>query len=476
MFSALRQDRALAPLEAAFLQMESNGTPMHMASVAIFEGRRLKDRNGNLRIDDLRHLVSSRLCLVPKLRQRPNGGFLNEAPPVWSDDAAFDIANHVAQCRAPAPGSQAELLQLCGNILSVPLSQDRPLWELTFIDGLQDGQIALVEKLHHSMADGIAAAELATVLLDLTPEPRTIEDPGAWQAQAPPSELHKAARDLSRLAEIPVRVLAWGGWTALHPVRRSKAWTTKATAMISLLHTGLVAPRSPFNKQISDARDLHVLRLSLDEVRDVAHGHGATVNDVILTLVTRGLHDLLVTRGTLEEGTEMQALVPVGLEVGPERGLGNRVSALFVRLPVGSDDPTATLRTVSSEAREHKKQHQELAADTFLRLLEPVPQSVIAGAAKLIRYQPFFNLIVTNVPGPAFPLFALGAQMVEAFPIVPLVGNQGLGVAALSYIGQINLGVFSDPTVCPDIEVFCEAARAALEDLVAELPPRTASI
>ena len=240
--------------------------------------------------------------------------------------------------------------------------------------------------------------------------------------------------------------------------------------MTSLLGTGLIAPRSPINKQISDAREVHVVRLNLDHVRDVAHGHRATVNDVILTLVARGLHDLLVTRGPLQKGAELQALVPVGLEVGPERGLGNSVSALFVRLPVGSDDPTATLRSVTSEARKHKEQHQELAADTFLRWLEPLPQSVIGGAAKLIRHQPFFNLIVTNVPGPAFPLFALGAKMVEAFPIVPLVGNQGLGVAALSYIGQINLGVFSDPAVCPDVEVFCEAARAALQDLVADLP------
>jgi WS/DGAT/MGAT family acyltransferase len=449
---------------------------MHMASIAIFEGQRLKDGNGNLRLDELRHLISGRLSLVPKLRQRPNGGFLNEAPPVWSDDAAFDLTNHVVQHRAPAPGSEAELLQLCGDILSLPLSQDRPLWELTFIDGLQSGQIALVEKLHHSMADGIAAAELATVLLDLTPEPPAIQDPGAWRAQAPSSALHKASRDLRRLAEISVRGLAWGGWTALHPLRRSRAWTTKATAITSLLRTGLIAPRSPFNKQISDAREVHVVRLNLDHVRDVAHGHGATVNDVILTLVARGLHELLVTRGTLEEGAELQALVPVGLDVGQERGLGNRVSARFVRLPVGSDDLTATLRTVSSETRKHKEQHQELAADTFLRLLEPVPQSVIGRAAKLIRYQPFFNLIVTNVPGPAVPLFALGAKMVEAFPIVPLVGNQGLGVAALSYIGQINLGVFSDPTVCPDVEVFCDAARAALEDLGAELPAHATSI
>ena len=467
----MRQNRALSPLEAAFLRIESDGTPMHMASIAIFEGHRLKDRNGNLRIEDLRHLISSRLSLIPKLRQRPNPGFLNEAPPVWSDDAAFDITSHVVQCRAPAPGSETEFLQLCGDILSIPLSRDRPLWELTFIDGLEDGRIALIEKLHHSMADGIAAAELATVLLDLTPEPRAIDDPGAWRAEAPPSALNKASRDLSRLAEMPVRVLAWGGWTALHPVRRSRAWANKAAAVTSLLRTGLIAPRSPLNKRISAEREVHVVRLNLDQVRDVAHGHAATVNDVILTLVARGLHDLLVKRGTLEEGAELQALVPVGLEVGPERGLGNRVSALFVRLPVGSDDPMTTLRIVSSEAREHKMRHQELVADTFLRWLEPLPQSLIGAAAKLIRYQPFFNLIVTNVPGPSVPLYALGAKMVEAFPIVPLVGNQGLGVAALSYIGQINLGVFSDPTLCPDVEVFCEAARAALQDLVAALPP-----
>ena len=185
------------------------------------------------------------------------------------------------------------------------------------------------------------------------------------------------------------------------------------------------------------------------------------MNDVVLTLVCHGLHRLMANDGALDSSAEVQALVPVGLATGLGRGLGNRVSALLVRLPVGKSDPASNLVTIASASKAHKSEHQELAGDAMLRLLEPAPQSLLGLLAKLLQYQPFFNLIVTNVPGPSVPLYALGARMVEAFPVVPLVGNQGIGVAALSYRDQINLGILSDPTICADVDVFCDGARAA---------------
>ncbi|HEY6428069.1 MAG TPA: wax ester/triacylglycerol synthase domain-containing protein, partial [Acidimicrobiales bacterium] len=365
----------------------------------------------------------------------------------------------------PQPGSESQRLALCGALLAVPLALNRPLWELTFVDGLKSGRIALIEKLHHSMADGFAAAESATVLLDLSPEPRSVDETSPWRVDNSPRACLGVASDLLRLAEIPLRAFAWGGWTALHPVRRSRAWVAKTAAVASMLRAGLIAPRSSLNARTGPGRELHIVRLNLDEIREIAHANKATVNDVVLTLVCQGLHTLMTKDGGLDSGAEVQALVPVGLGAGPGRGLGNRVSALFVRLPVGSSDPAANLSAIASVSKAHKKEHQDLAGAAMLRLLEPAPQSLLGLLAKLMQYQPFFNVIVTNVPGPSVPLYALGAQMVEAFPVVPLVGNQGIGVAALSYLDQMNLGILSDPTICPDVELFCQGVRAASANL-----------
>jgi WS/DGAT/MGAT family acyltransferase len=451
--------QTLTPLDAAFLHVESDRTPMHMASIAIFEAGPLEDEDGNLRIDELRRLIESRLDLVPKLRQRAHDGLLHEAPPVWTDEPSFDIADHVRTCRLPEPGTEVELGQLAGQILATPLDRQHPLWELIFVEGLCGHRTALIEKLHHSMADGIAAAELATVLLDLTPDTPTVERT-VWAASEAPSTLRSTVRDIEKLGALSLRLVAWGGWTVLHPIRRSRSWAKKGEALRTLITPRTFAPRSPLNGQIGPKREVHFVRLDLEEVREVAHRSGATINDAVLAIVTGGLRELLLGRGELDSASQMQALVPVGLATGEGRGMANRVSAYFVRLPVGQEDPMAALRAIAADTTQNKQHHQELAADAVLQLLEPLPQSLLALGSGLINYQPFFNLIVTNVPGPTIPLYALGAELLEAFPIVPLAGNQGIGVAALSYGGHINLGIFTDPDLCPDIETFCEGVRS----------------
>ena len=170
-----------------------------------------------------------------------------------------------------------------------------------------------------------------------------------------------------------------------------------------------------------------------------------------------GLRILLMSRNELTQHGELQVLVPVGLVNAEGRGLANSVSALFVRVPVGIEDPVTVLKTVSAEVGRDKRRHQALAAGTALRLLEPLPQNLLAAAAGLVQHQPFFNLVVTNVPGPPVPLYALGVRLLEAFPFMPLIGNSSLAVAALSYEGQLGLGVLSDPATCPDVEIFWEA-------------------
>ena len=457
---------ALTPLDASFLHVESERTPMHMASIGIFEGRPLCDAEGNLRIDDVRRLIAGRLELVPKLRQRAVKGLLGEAPPVWLDDPDFEISEHVRVRRLPRPGTEAELLHLCAELMAAPLERTRPLWELTFVEGLSEGRVALIEKLHHSMADGLAAAELATVLLDLSPDPPLQEATSPWIPAARPPMWRAAVRDLLRLGSLPLRVARWYGQSVRHPIARTQELGDLGRAVGTLVTPKMFAPRSSLNTPVTNARSVSFVRLPFEEVHAVARSFDATVNDVLLTLVAGGLHDLLTSRGELTETTELQALVPVGLEKSEGQQLANSVSALFVRLPVGMEDPEAVLRAVTAEVGEAKRRHQALAAASVLRLLEPLPQDLLAVAAGIVQHQPFFNLIVTNVPGPPVPLFALGARLLEAFPIVPLAGNQSLAVAALSYEGQLNLGVLSDPVLCPDVAVFCAGVRLRLESLV----------
>jgi diacylglycerol O-acyltransferase / wax synthase len=316
------------------------------------------------------------------------------------------------------------------------------------------------------MADGLAASELATVLLDLSPVPPQSEEVRPWRPDARPPPWRVALDDLLRLADLPVRAAKWYGQSILHPIRRTREMADLVSAVSTLATSKIIAPRSSLNDPITQARSVTFIRLPFEQVHDVARSFEVTINDVLLTVVAGGLHDLLMTRDELTENSELQLLVPVGLVNAEGRGLANSVSALFVRLPVGMEDPVTVLKTVSAEVGMDKRRHQALAAATALRLLEPVPQNLLAAAAGIVQHQPFFNLIVTNVPGPPVPLYALGAKLLEAFPLMPLAGNQSLSVAALSYEGQLNLGVLSDPATCPDVEVFCGGVRSYLKALI----------
>jgi WS/DGAT/MGAT family acyltransferase len=438
---------------------------MHVASVGIFEGSAFYDADASFRIDDVRDLIAGRLDLVPKLRQRACEGLLAEAPPVWLDDPDFEISQHVRVCQLPPPGTELELCDLCAELMTVRLQPTRPLWELTFVEGLSEGRVAPIEKLHHSMADGLAASELATVLLDLSPVHPQSEKVRPWRPDARPPPWRAALDDLLRLADQPVRLVKWYGQSISHPIRRTRETAELVGAVSTLATVKIIAPRSSLNDPITQSRSVTLLRLPFEQVHDVARFFEVTINDVLLTVVAGGLRDLLISRNELTENAELQVLVPVGLVDAKSRGLANNVSALFVRLPIGTDDPVTVLKTVSAEVGRDKHRHQALAAATALRLLEPLPQNLLAAAAGIVQHLPFFNLVVTNVPGPPVPLYALGAKLLEAFPLMPLLGNQSLAVAALSYEGQLNLGVLSNPATCPDVDIFCGGICADLKAL-----------
>ncbi len=247
---------------------------------------------------------------------------------------------------------------------------------------------------------------------------------------------------------LPLRLLANGIGAVRHPMGVGRDVARHAAALSSVVTCKSLAPSLSLNVPVGESRRVAFVRQPLDELRQVAEHFGVTINDLLLTAVADGVRCLLAARGETIEGQTVQVLVPVGADHYGDNQLGNRVSAMLVRLPIGSSDPVDRLLSVSLAAASGKHHHQPLAAALLLELLEPLPQPALATAARLIHRQPFFNLVVTNVPGPGVPLYVLGARMLEAFPIVPIAGNLSVGVAALSYGDQLTIGLLADPDAC----------------------------
>ena len=458
----------LSPLDSAFLYMESARTPMHMGSIGIFEGGPLHDGQGRLRIDAIRDEVEHRLHLVPKLRRRVRFPAAGESTPAWEDDPHFDIAEHVHQSALDEPGDELQLLERCAALMATPLDRDRPLWQIWLIDGLSGGRVALMEMLHHAMADGLAGVELATVLLDLSPSPARHCTSERWEPAPPPGRLAVATAGLGRLGS-GVRRLATPAWRGLrHPSAIVPALSRYGPALASLASVAVATSACSLNVPVGSDRRAVTVRRSMDELRRAERHFGVTVNDLLLTAIAAGVHDLLSSRGEVMDGRFVHVLVPVGADHHGDHQLGNKVSAMVVRLPIGALRPAERLRAVAGAERRCKEHHQALATDLVLTSLDAWVPALLSAASPLVHHQPFVNLVVTNVPGPDGPLYVLGARMLEAVPLVPLAGNLSVGVAALSYAGQLTAGILADPVACPDVDVLAEGVDRCFGALVDE--------
>jgi diacylglycerol O-acyltransferase / wax synthase len=458
----------LTPLDASFLYMESPQTPMHMGSIGIFEGAPLHDTHGCLRLLEVRAEVGSRLHLVPKLRKRLRLPLFGEPAPVWVDDPEFDIANHVHQAALPEPGDDAQLLAFCAGRMSFPLDRSRPLWDMWLIDGLQGGRVALFEMLHHAMADGLAGVELATVLLDLEPHPPGPHNPDSWEPVPGPPRLAVAEDGLERLGGQVWRVLA-DGWRALrHPSRAGHVMAHYISAFASLFAEPVTTPACSLNTRVGFDRRAVIVRQPLDALHGAEHHFGVTLNDLLLTAIARGVHDLLSARAEVTEGRNVSVLIPVGSDHHGDHGLGNEVSAMVVHVPIGAAPASERLRAVADAERSAKIHDQAMATHFLLSSLDAWPPVALSAASHLVHHQPLVNLVVTNVPGPDVPLYILGARMIEAIPLVPLGGNLSVGVAALSYDGQLSIGILADPVACPDVEALAEGIGRCFGELMAE--------
>ena len=456
----------LSGLDASFLRLERLETPMHVGALSVLEAGPLVGPDGRFAINDVRDLVASRLHLIPRFRKKVQHVPLDAGEPIWVDDERFDIGYHVRLTALPAPGTRRQLLSLFERVQGQLLDRSRPLWELWFVEGVEDGHIGMIQKTHHAMVDGVSGVDVATVLLDFTPEP-TILDAPEWSPEPPPPP--------ARLLIDTVKEMVAGPQALADATRRAAEvprWAAErvggiARALATLTEGGIVAPRVSLNTPVvGRSKCFGLVRIPLDDVKQVRRAFGGTINDVILTGVGGGLARLLETRGELYPELALKVFCPVSVRDDTQKmQLGNRVSAMVVPVPVGEPDPLERLRAVVASTANLKEREQAVGAAALLGLTEYAAPTLMGLAARLVHHQPFVNLVVTNVPGPQRPMYCMGARMLEAYPMVPLARNLNLGVAILSYCGQLHVGLLGDRDLWPDLDVL----EAGIDDAFSEL-------
>jgi WS/DGAT/MGAT family acyltransferase len=455
----------LSSLDVSFLYLETPTTPMHVGSVAIF------DRPADFDYDAFVEIVRERIGQVPRYRQRVRWVPGHLANPVWVDAADFDLSYHVRRSGLPKPGSEEQLRELVGRVISRRLDRARPLWELYVVEGLSAGRMAIITKTHHAIADGIRAVDIGTVLLDTQPRPR----PGAlddWVPHREPDALELVVEAAADALRRPAQVLdnVRGEIADVRAIAGNLAGA--AGGVISALRTAArPAPSSPLNAGIGEQRRFGTATTDLDDYKRVRKAHGGTVNDVVLATVAGALRSWLLTRGEpVTTQRTARAMVPVSVR-DDEAGaafLGNRLSSFFVDLPVGEPNPVLRLHQVAHAMQAHKDSGQSVAADTIITLSGFAPPTIHLSAARLASTlsRRLFNLVVTNVPGPQIPLYAAGARMRAAFPVVPLAKGQALSIGLISYNGRVCYGLTADRDVMPDVDVLAGCLSEALDELV----------
>jgi len=454
----------LSSLDVSFLYLEEATTPMHVGGVSVFE---LPDSGFDY--DRLVSLIKRRIAYVPRYRQRIRWVPGRIASPVWVDDENFDLNFHVRRSALPRPGSDAQLRELAARIMSRPLDRGRPLWEMYLVEGLSGGRFALLTKTHHAMVDGVSAVDIGQVILDTSPEPRSTPA-GSWRPAAEPSAVELLAGAVNDLVRTPSAVVD-AVRAALSDVRRTAARVAgTATGVLAMARTvSRSAPDSPLNVEIGEQRRYGTADSLLDDYKAIRKTHGGTVNDVVLTVVTGALRQWLMTRGEAVGGTSVvRAMVPVSIRTEDQSGaLGNRVSSYLVDLPVGEKSPVMRLHQISYAMKGHKETGQAVGADAIIGVAGFAPPTLHSLGARVASglSRRVFNIVVTNVPGPQFPLYAGGARLLASYPVVPLAKGQAVSIGLTSYNGGVYFGLNADRDGMWDVDVLAACILDSLEEL-----------
>jgi len=468
----------LTGLDASFLYLETPSSHMHVASVMVLDP---STADGGVTLERVKEVYGSRLHLAPPFRRR-----LAEVPfglhhPLWIEDPDFDIDRHVRSIAVPAPGDGRALSTLVGHLSSIPLDRRRPLWEVWVIEGLADGKVAVLSKVHHAAIDGASGNELTVALLDLSPEIAVHEPTEEWHPDRKPTEVEMLGYASSSLARQPLRVAralarSAGAAVAIRRHNREEPGLDPPPSPFS-------APRTSFNTAITPQRDFAFTSLSLPKVKAVKNELGVTVNDMVLALCAGALRRYLDGRDERPDGP-LVAMVPVSVRAEDERdALGNRVSSMLATLATDVDDPLERVRAIHDGMAEVKVQLKAIGADTLGDWAEFAAPALAGRAARLYsrtrmadRHRPLFNVTISNVPGPSFPLYSIGARLDAIYPVGPIYDGGGLNMTVMSYLDNLDFGLLACPDVLPEVWGLADGLGEALDELVAAAGVKPAAV
>jgi diacylglycerol O-acyltransferase / wax synthase len=457
----------LTGLDASFLYMETPTLHMHVAMTAVFDPSTVP---GGYSFRRIRQLINDRIPLAPVFQRRLVEVPMRLGHPVWVDDPEFDIDNHVRRAALPSPGGMRELGDFAADVISRKLHRDRPMWEMWIVEGLEDGKIALVVKMHHSTIDGVSGAELLSVLFDLEPDPPQTQPQRARQLDSRiPSgfELVAQAMATGLVAPFDVGRMILRTTRNVFDVRRIRQGETAKAAL------PLTAPRTSINVAVHARRRVAFAAASLEDAKAVKNKMGTTVNDVVLAMCAGALRAYLLAGDELPD-IPLVSVVPVSVtpDVAELKG-SNKVSAMFVQLPCHIEDPLERLHLIHEGTKGAKEEHQALGATTLQNWAEHATPNVFAAAARLYtgmkladRHRPVANLVISNVPGPDFPLYLGGSKMLGMFPLGPVMDGMGLNITIMSNLGVLYWGLASDARAVPRLWDIAAAVPHALTELM----------
>jgi WS/DGAT/MGAT family acyltransferase len=451
----------LTAIDASFLTNESGTSHMHIGAVTIFEGPPPS-------YEDLLDHVESRLHLVPRYRQKLAFPPVETGRPFWVDDPQFHLGYHVRHSALPAPGDETTLRRMAARVFSQQLDQTKPLWELWLVEGLRKRRFALISKTHHALVDGVAGVDIATVLFDVKPVPEPIRAEQEWIPNPTPSGAELAARGVGAVAKTPVGAARRLVGAVGSPRAAAQSIQDAAEGLGEVAwELANPAPELPLNVPIGPHRRYTWVRGDLAEFKRIKAELGGTVNDVVLCTVAGAMRRWLHARGVRTEGLELRALVPVSIRATDQHGkLGNQIAAVRGPLPVYVEDPVARLRTVREAMDGIKSSKKALGAEVISRFNDFAPPTLLAQASRINFSTRLFNLIVTNVPGPQIPLYVLGRELLDIFPVAFLPENHTLAIAIMSYNGKIDFGLLADYDAMEDVNLIAEGIEAEVKQLL----------
>jgi diacylglycerol O-acyltransferase len=455
----------LSALDASFLYLERPAMHMHVAALSVLDPSTRPD--GRLPFEDLAAAVASRIHLAPRFRKvvREVPGGL--ALPVWTDDERFDLGFHLRRAALPKPGGRRELTDFVQRALSLPLDRSKPLWELHLIEGLEDGHVATMMKVHHALIDGIAGMHLAAALYDVEPKvanPASLQ-PEPWTPESVPTPAELARGAIERQLTHPITALIDAVQAAMNaPALAALGLGAVYSGVRSILDMG-TRPSSPFDVQVGPNRRFAMAEAPLQRFKDVKNALGGTVNDVVLAVVAGAINKLLRARKEPTRGRTLRVMVPVSVRTVEHGVEGNRVAPAFVDVPVGPIGPKRRLAEIRTGTRHLKDTMQAMGADAIISLGTYAPGGLLQAAARATSRGPWFNLVVSNIPGPQQPLYLCGARLVASYPSMPLGENSALSIACASLSGTMAFGLTGDWDTMPDLDQLARSIEESLGEL-----------